>query len=64
MQELEAALTREMNRLKPEQLVKVVRSVNDIKRIVAEFDPALNRTYEPIPVKTTVNVAGANQQTT
>ena len=56
MEQLEQALQREQRKLSPDILKSVViRSVADIQRVVAEFDPAKNKPSVEVPISTMLN---------
>jgi hypothetical protein len=51
---LEQARQRDAKRIKPEDTKAVVRSVNDIKRVLAEFDPKANPDRGELTISTTL----------
>lgn len=61
MENLEKALTREHNRIKPEQIKRAyANNLNDIKLIIAEFDPARDISLKPVSVNATIDVVDDN----
>lgn len=62
MESLERARERQNKRLGQNILEPVeVRSINDIKRIVSEFDPAKNPEAEVVPLSTQLEVKDGNK---
>jgi len=61
MENLEKALTREHNRIQPEQIKRAyANNLNDIKIIISEFDPASNPPLKSVAVNATINVVDDN----
>ena len=58
MEALERAQQRNQQRLNPDQVLKpvTVSTINDIKRVVAEFDPARNPRQVDVPLSATLEV--------
>ena len=56
MEALERAQQRDQQKLNPDQVLKpvTVYTIDDIKRVVAEFDPAKNPQQVDIPLSTTL----------
>jgi hypothetical protein len=56
MESLDKVYARSQMRLKPEDVFKTVHveTVDDIKRLIAELDPARNKSALPIPLNTTM----------
>lgn len=65
MEALEKAHLRNENRLSPESLRPVeVATISDIKRVVAEFDPARNPIQADIPISTLMNEMDGGKKVT
>lgn len=58
MEEFDRALAREAQRLNRDEVTKpvVVTTVEDIRRVVAEYDPGRNKTQAAIPISTTMRI--------